>query len=43
MDVYGAPQHDWTSHAADALRYAVIGMREEKPGPRQEKTINWRA
>jgi hypothetical protein len=43
MDVYGAPQHDWTSHAADALRYAVVGMMPERTGERQTKTINWRA
>ncbi|MDR3361667.1 MAG: terminase family protein [Desulfovibrio sp.] len=42
MDVYGAPQHDWTSHAADALRYAVIGMITERKDERQTKTINWR-
>ena len=42
MDVYGKPQHDWTSHAADAFRYAVVGMMPERKGERQEKTVNFR-
>ncbi|MDR2696767.1 MAG: hypothetical protein LBC79_10380, partial [Deltaproteobacteria bacterium] len=40
-DVYGSPVHDWTSHAADAFRYAAVGMMPERTGERQEKTINW--
>ena len=42
MDVYGRPQHDWTSHAADAFRYAVVGMLPERRSEGQEKTINFR-
>ena len=42
MDVYGRPQHDWTSHAADAFRYAVVGMMRESRGEQQERTINFR-
>ncbi len=31
QEVYATnPLHDWTSHAADALRYAVIGFRQEQ-------------
>jgi hypothetical protein len=41
-DVYGGPVHDWTSHAADAFRYAVIGMMPEFFEKTQDKTINWR-
>jgi len=26
-----APRHDWSSHAADAFRYAAVGFREERP------------
>ncbi|GHV55220.1 hypothetical protein FACS1894206_09380 [Deltaproteobacteria bacterium] len=40
MEVFGNPQHDWTSHTADAFRYAVVGMMPEKSGPVQEKTVN---
>ena len=34
------PLHDWTSHCADALRYAVTGFRPEaeSPGVRQART-----
>ncbi len=36
------PLHDWTSHGADAMRYAVVGMREERldmsPGKSRAKT-----
>jgi hypothetical protein len=45
LDVYGKPIHDWTSHAADAMRYAVVGMmpeRDERDGPLPTKTINYR-
>jgi hypothetical protein len=45
LDVYGKPIHDWTSHAADAFRYAVVGMmpeRDERDGPMPTKTINYR-
>ena len=28
MDGTGGPLHDWASHAADALRYAVTGFRQ---------------
>jgi len=42
MDVYGKPQHDWTSHAADAFRYAVVGMTAERKAEAQEKTVNFR-
>jgi hypothetical protein len=24
------PKHDWTSHAADALRYAAVGLQEAR-------------
>jgi hypothetical protein len=41
-DVYGKPVHDWTSHAADAFRYLVVGMMPERKGERQEQTINYR-
>ncbi len=31
QEVYSsAPLHDWTSHACDALRYAVLGFRPEQ-------------
>ena len=26
------PRHDWTSHAADAFRYAAVGFRTHEPG-----------
>ncbi|MDO5483515.1 MAG: terminase family protein [Desulfovibrionaceae bacterium] len=29
----GGPLHDWASHAADALRYAVTGFRQAQPQP----------
>jgi phage terminase large subunit len=34
------PQHDWTSHAADALRYALTGFRPstQEQGIRQART-----
>ena len=35
------PLHDWTSHAADALRYAVTGFRPPQraaPGARRART-----
>lgn len=35
------PLHDWTSHAADALRYAAVGWRTEtdlSAGPRRART-----
>ena len=38
LDVFGRPVHDWTSHAADAFRYAVVGMMPERQEPRQERT-----
>lgn len=40
MDLFGKPVHDWTSHPADAFRYAVVGMLPERRGPRQERTNN---
>lgn len=40
MDVFGKPVHDWTSHASDALRYAVVGMMPQRREPRQERTCN---
>lgn len=38
------PKHSWASHAADALRYLVIGYRPpaSKPAPRR-KTTGWAA
>jgi hypothetical protein len=35
------PKHDWTSHAADAFRYAAVAWREMKPesGPATPKAI----
>ncbi len=32
------PLHDWTSHAADALRYAAIGINERQPNNQQRRT-----
>ena len=40
MDLFGKPVHDWTSHPADAFRYAVVGMLPEHKGPLQERTVN---
>jgi phage terminase large subunit len=38
------PRHDWTSHAADAFRYAGIAYRQERPAkpekPKQGPTLN---
>ena len=28
------PEHDWSSHAADALRYLAVAMRTDRPAPR---------
>lgn len=42
MEVFGKPVHDWTSHAADSFRYAVVGMRPEAPKHRQQYTKNKR-
>lgn len=34
QDFRPRPQHDWTSHAADAFRYLALGIKEERPkGP----------
>ena len=34
------PRHDWTSHAADALRYLALGLRDRyAPGPRVARTF----
>ncbi|MGE4298317.1 MAG: terminase family protein [Desulfovibrionaceae bacterium] len=38
-DFKDRPLHDWTSHAADALRYYAVGFRPEKTGPRQQRTV----
>jgi phage terminase large subunit len=27
------PKHDWTSHTADAFRYAAMAWREMRPEP----------
>lgn len=40
MDVFGKPVHDWTSHPADAFRYAVVGMQPEQRTPRAQRTVN---
>lgn len=40
MDLYGKPIHDWTSHASDAFRYAVVGMLPERRQPRPQHTVN---
>lgn len=40
MDVFGKPVHDWTSHASDAFRYAVVGMMPERRDPRPQNTLN---
>lgn len=37
------PLHNWTSHAADALRYGVVALRETPRGPRQETAQDRRA
>ena len=42
MDLFGRPVHDWTSHAADAFRYAVVGMMPERRLPRPQSTLNRR-
>lgn len=39
-DFMARPVHDWTSHAADALRYFAVGYRETKGGPRPERSEN---
>ena len=31
------PKHDWTSHAADAFRYAAMAYREIRPKPPEPK------
>jgi hypothetical protein len=31
------PEHDWTSHAADAFRYLALGLDEREEGPRKPK------
>lgn len=41
-DLFGRPVHDWTSHPADAFRYAVVGMLPERGAPPSNKTINRR-
>jgi phage terminase large subunit len=34
------PKHDWTSHAADALRYLMIGYEEPAmPRPKAERAL----
>ena len=35
------PKHDWTSHYADAFRYACLSWREIKPAQKQEKPKFW--
>ena len=37
------PLHDWTSHAADAFRYASVAINERLPAPKQryETEIHW--
>jgi len=40
-ELFEKPLHDWTSHPADAMRYAVVGMREERGNEnRQSQTVN---
>ena len=31
---YGAPEHDWSSHGADAMRYMAMGMKAQTAGPK---------
>jgi hypothetical protein len=33
------PKHDWTSHTADAFRYAAIAWRELAPEPKQSDVL----
>lgn len=35
------PRHDWTSHAADAIRYMAIAWREEQKPAKNEKPKFW--
>ena len=35
------PRHDWTSHAADAIRYMAIAWREEQKPAKEEKPKFW--
>lgn len=39
LDTYSSePLHNWSSHSADALRYAVLGIHENTSKTRQEST-----
>lgn len=35
------PRHDWTSHAADSLRYLAIAYQEERPADAPKKPKFW--
>jgi hypothetical protein len=43
QDFRQQPRHDWSSHAADALRYLAMGLREESetPMPRLRYDDRW--
>ncbi len=42
QEIYSsAPLHNWTSHAADALRYAVLGFREESEMLGKKALLNY--
>jgi hypothetical protein len=45
-DIVGEPDHDWTSHCADAFRYLAMAWRELQvqgppQGPKTEKHVFW--
>ena len=35
------PLHDWTSHFADAFRYAAVAAKEQAPRRYTAETLNW--
>ncbi len=39
-EVYGAPEHDWASHGADAFRYLATGLKA-KPAADQFKPLKY--
>lgn len=36
-EVYGSPEHDWSSHGADAFRYLATGLKEAKASDQFKK------
>lgn len=41
LQVWGKPVHDWSSHAADALRYRAIAWQEMPQGRRPTRADTW--